>query len=202
VLELTTGLGLAASAGLNAWIPLLVVGLLARYTDLITLPASWEWLTNGWVLTILAVLLAVEVVADKIPVIDSVNDVLQTVIRPTAGGLVFAAGSSSETVTVTDPGELFEDRGWVPIVIGVVVALVVHAGKALVRPVLNTMTAGTGAPVVSTAEDTTSVLMSVAAIVVPILVIGFLIALVALWWWALRRRRRRRATGRTSRSSG
>lgn len=192
MLELTTGLGLAASAGLNAWIPLLVLGLLARYTDLITLPASWEWLSNGWVLAILAVLLAVEVVADKIPVVDSVNDILQTVVRPTAGGLVFAAGSSSETVTVTDPGELFDDRGWLPIVVGVVVALLVHAAKAVVRPVVNSATAGLGAPVVSTAEDTTSVLMSLAAIVVPILVIGLLIALVALWWWALRRRRRRR----------
>jgi hypothetical protein len=198
VLELTTGFGLAASAGLNAWIPLLVLGLLARYTELITLPESWEWLTNGWVLAILAVLLGVEVVADKIPVVDSVNDVLQTVIRPTSGGLVFSAGSSSETVTVADPGELFDDRGWVPIVIGVVIALVVHAAKALVRPVLNTMTAGIGGPVVSTAEDTTSVLMSLAAIVVPILVVAFLIGLAVLWWWALRRRRRARRMPRGS----
>ncbi|HEY8473949.1 MAG TPA: DUF4126 domain-containing protein [Natronosporangium sp.] len=202
MLELTTGLGLAASAGLNAWIPLLVVGLLARYTDLITLPEQWEWLSNGWVLTIIAVLLAIELVADKVPVVDSLNDVLQTVIRPTAGGLVFSAGAASETVTVSDPGDLFDDRGWLPIVIGVVIALVVHAGKALIRPVLNTMTLGIGAPVVSTAEDTTSLLMSLAAIIVPLLVIGLLVGLVVLWWWALRRRRRRRATRRTSPSTG
>jgi Domain of unknown function (DUF4126) len=193
VLELMTGVGLAAGAGLNAWIPLLVVGMLARYTELITLPESWEWLTNGWVLAILAVLLAVEVVADKVPVVDSVNDVLQTAIRPTSGGLVFGAGSSSETVTVTDPGEFFDDRGWVPIAIGAAIALVVHAVKATARPVINTATAGVGGPVVSTAEDATSVAMSVVAIVLPFLVIGFIAGLAALWWWALRRRRRRRA---------
>jgi Domain of unknown function (DUF4126) len=201
VLELMTGVGLAAGAGLNAWIPLLVVGLLARYTELITLPESWEWLTNGWVLAILAVLLAVEVVADKVPVVDSVNDVLQTVIRPTAGGLVFGAGSSAETVTVTDPGELFGDRGWVPILIGMVIAFVVHALKATARPVINTATAGVGAPVASTAEDLTSVVMSLVAILLPILVIGFVIAFAVLAWRVVRRRRRKRAE-RLSRTTG
>lgn len=192
MLEVLTGLGLAGSAGLNAWIPLLVVGLLARYTDLMTLPQGWEWLSNGWVLSIFAVLLAVELVADKIPVVDSVNDVVQTAIRPTSGGLVFGAGSSSETMTVQDPGQLFGDQGWVPVAIGVVVALVVHALKAAIRPVLNAMTAGVGAPVVSTAEDTTSVLMSLTAILLPILVIGFVIGIVWIGWWGLRRRRARR----------
>ena len=47
VFEVLTGLGLATSAGLNAYIPLLCIGLLARYTDLITLPQSWHWLENG-----------------------------------------------------------------------------------------------------------------------------------------------------------
>ena len=100
------GAGLAASAGLNAYIPLLTMGLLARYTDLIDLPIGWQWLANGWVIAILALLLAIEVVADKVPVVDHVNDVVQTVVRPTAGGLAFGAGSASETVTVDDPGSL------------------------------------------------------------------------------------------------
>ena len=89
--EALTGTGLAASAGLNAYIPMLVVGLLGRYSDLITLPPGWRWLTNGWVVLILLALLAVEVVADKVPALDSVNDVVQTVVRPTSGGLVFGA---------------------------------------------------------------------------------------------------------------
>src|SRR5688572_1166484 len=114
VLEALTGTGLAASAGLNAYIPLLAVGLLGRYTELIGLPSTWQWLENPWVLGILVVLLAVEMVADKIPAVDHVNDVLQTVVRPTSGGLVFGASSNAETMTVTDPAEFFTTSQWVP----------------------------------------------------------------------------------------
>jgi hypothetical protein len=193
VLELLTGTGLAASAGLNAYIPLLTLGLMARFTDVISLPAGWQWLENPWVLGILAVLLAVEVVADKIPAVDHVNDVLQTAVRPTAGGLTFGATSVSETVTVSDPAQFFSDYTWVPIALGVVIALVVHAGKAVTRPVVNTMTAGFGAPVVSTVEDTFSLGLSVVAIVIPILVVALLAPMVWLFVVALRRLRRARA---------
>ena len=47
VLAVLTGIGLSASAGLNAYIPLLAIGLLGRYSDLIELPSGWAWLTNG-----------------------------------------------------------------------------------------------------------------------------------------------------------
>jgi hypothetical protein len=192
VLEVLTGSGLAASAGLNAYIPLLVIGLLARFTDLIDLPSGWHWLGNGWVLAILTVLLAVEFVADKVPVLDSVNDTLQTVVRPTAGGLAFGAGSTSQTVTVSEPGSFFSGHQWVPIVAGVALAFAVHAVKAAARPVINAMTAGIGAPVVSTVEDVTSVTVSVLAIIVPFLVIIFLVGLVAFVPWLVIRLRQRR----------
>lgn len=193
VLELLTGTGLAASAGLNAYIPLLAIGLLSRYTDLITLPSGWQWLESGWVVAILAVLLAVEVVADKIPVVDTVNDTVQTFIRPTAGGLAFGAGTTSQTATVSDPGTFFSGHQWIPIAIGAAVSLAVHAVKALARPVINTFTMGFGAPVVSTVEDVTSAAMSVIAIVIPFLVLFFLVALVLAFLGLLRRRARRRA---------
>ena len=83
-MEVLTGFGLATAAGLNAYIPLLALGLLARFTDLVTLPAGWAWLENGWVLAIVGALLVIEVVADKIPALDTVNDVIQTVFRPAA----------------------------------------------------------------------------------------------------------------------
>ncbi|GAA0509228.1 hypothetical protein Ade02nite_62750 [Paractinoplanes deccanensis] len=191
MLEALTGTGLAASAGLNAYIPLVVMGLLARYTDLIDLPTGWSWLANGWTLLILALLLAIEVVADKVPVVDHVNDVVQTVVRPTAGGLAFGAGSASETVTVSDPGSFFGSHQWVPIAAGVVIALCVHGVKAASRPVVNTTTAGFGAPVASTAEDVGSVLMSVLAIVLPVLVLVGLLFLVFGGVWVVRRRRKR-----------
>jgi hypothetical protein len=193
VLEALTGTGLAASAGLNAYIPLMVMGLLARYSDLIDLPHGWSWLSNGWVLVILGMLLAVEVVADKVPVVDHVNDVVQTVVRPTAGGLAFGAGSSSQTVTVSDPGSFFGSHQWVPVAAGVLIALCVHGVKAAARPVVNVSTAGFGAPVASTLEDISSVLMSVLAILMPVLV---LVGLGLLAWGAVlvvRRRKRKRA---------
>ncbi|MGA5303106.1 DUF4126 domain-containing protein [Nucisporomicrobium flavum] len=202
MLEALTGSGLAASAGLNAYIPLLTMGLLARFTDTIELPGGWQWLSNGWVMLILAVLLAVEVVADKVPVVDHVNDVVQTVVRPTAGGLAFGAGSTSETVTVSDPGAFFGSHQWVPVAAGVLIALCVHGLKAASRPVVNATTAGVGAPVASTAEDFTSIVLSVLAILLPVLVLLGLVLLVLAAVWVFRRRRRRKREGRRSEGVG
>ncbi|WP_409072778.1 DUF4126 domain-containing protein [Micromonospora chalcea] len=202
MLEVLTGSGLAASAGLNAYIPLLLMGLLSRYTDLVELPSGWQWLGNGWVVLILAVLLAVEVVADKVPVVDHVNDVVQTVVRPTAGGLAFGAGAGSETVTVSDPDTFFSSHQWVPVVVGVLIALGVHLLKAAARPVINATTAGMGAPVASTAEDATSVVMSVVALLLPVLVLVFLLGLVFFVPWLFRRRRERRRERAAARAAG
>ncbi|HYN95601.1 MAG TPA: DUF4126 domain-containing protein [Pilimelia sp.] len=194
MLEALTGTGLAASAGLNAYIPLLALGGLARFTDLVDLPAGWQWLANGWVMGILALLLAVEFVADKVPVVDHLNDIVQTVVRPTSGGLVFSAGSGSQTATVTDPGSFFTSQQGLLIVAGVLIALVVHGAKTATRPVVNASTAGLGAPVVSTAEDVTSVVMSIVALLLPVLVLVGLVAL-ALGFAVLWRRRRQRRRG-------
>jgi len=192
VLEALTGTGLAASAGLNAYIPLMVMGLLARYTDVIDLPQGWSWLSNGWVLVILGVLLAVEMVADKVPIVDHANDVVQTVVRPTAGGLAFGAGSGAQTVTVSNPGSFFGSHQWVPVAAGVLIALCVHGVKATARPVVNVSTAGFGAPVVSTIEDFGSAAMSVLAILAPILVLVGIVLFVWLAVVVVRRRRRKR----------
>ncbi|GAB1642752.1 DUF4126 domain-containing protein [Krasilnikovia sp. MM14-A1259] len=191
MLEVLTGTGLATSAGLNAYIPLLIMGLLARFTDLVELPAGWQWLSGGWALAVLTVLLAVEVVADKVPVVDHVNDVVQTVVRPAAGGLAFGAGSAAQTATVPDPGALSTHQ-WTAIVAGVLIALCVHGVKAASRPVVNATTAGFGAPVVSTIEDIGSAVLSVLAILVPILVLAAIVAFVGTGVWVVRRRRRRR----------
>lgn len=193
MLELLTGAGLATASGLNAALPLLVLGALDRWTTLVTLPASWAWLSDGWVLLILGLLLVLEVVADKIPGVDSVNDVVQTVVRPTAGGLAFGAGSGSETVAVTDPASFFTSGSWVPVAVGVLLALTVHTGKALGRPVVNATTVGTGGPLVSAAEDVTSLALTAAALLVPVLV---LVGLALLVWAGVRVLRRRAARRR------
>lgn len=196
MLEVLTGSGLALSAGLNAFIPMLSIGLLARFTDMVELPDQWQWLQNGWVLVILGVLLLLDVVADKVPAVDHVNDVVQTFVRPTAGGIVFAAGSTSETPAITDPGEFFTSAAVWPFVVGVILALSTHLAKASSRAVVNLSTAGAGAPVASTVEDVSALTMTVLAILVPVLVIVFLLILVGFGFWIRQRlaqRRRERA---------
>ena len=192
-MELLTGFGLATAAGLNAYIPLLALGLLSRFTDLVTLPAGWTWLENGWVMTIVAALLVVEIVADKIPALDSINDAIQTFVRPAAGGIVFGSGTAAQTTAVADPGAFAQSGQWIPVAIGVVVALVVSLTKSAVRPAANVATAGMAAPVLSTVEDGISVGLVFAAILVPVLVLVALVVLVWGGWRLLRRRRRARA---------
>lgn len=182
-MELLTGFGLATAAGLNAYIPLLALGLLSRFTGLVSLPHGWDWLENGWVMAIVAVLLVVEVVADKIPALDTVNDTIQTFVRPTAGGIVFGSGTAAETSAVADPGAFAQSGQWIPVAIGVVTALAVSLTKSAVRPAANIASAGTAAPVLSTIEDVTSVGLVFVAILVPVLV---LVALVGLVWAAFR----------------
>jgi hypothetical protein len=190
--ELLTGFGLATAAGLNAYIPLLALGLLSRFTDLVTLPHGWAWLENGWVMTIVAALLVVEVVADKIPALDSINDAVQTFVRPTAGGIVFGSGTAAQTSAVADPGAFAQSGQWIPVAIGVVTALVVSLTKSTARPAANVATAGMAAPVLSTVEDIFSVGLVLAAILMPVLV---LVAVLVLVWAVIRivRRRRRKA---------
>ena len=190
-MELLTGFGLATAAGLNAYIPLLALGLLARFTDLVTLPAGWAWLENGWVVVIVAVLLTVEVVADKVPALDSVNDVVQTLVRPTAGGIVFGSGTAAQTQAVTDPGAFAGSGQWIPVVLGIATALVVHLTKTAVRPVANATTAGVAAPVLSTVEDVASVGLVFVAILLPVLV---LVIVAGIAWGAVALFRRRRGT--------
>lgn len=175
--------GLAGAAGLNAYLPLLVIGLMSRFTDLISLSAPWDTLENAWVLGVVAVLLAVEVTVDKFPVADSINDAIQTFVRPVAGALLFAANGN--VIADIHPA--------LALVCGLLVAGGVHVVKTTARPVVTATTAGVGNPIVSTAEDAVSATTSVLSIVVPVLAALLLIALVALLtWWIVRRRRARR----------
>ncbi len=187
MLELFTGMTLAASAGLNAYIPLLGLGLLSRFTEVVQLPTGWLWLENGWALGILGVLLLVEVLVDKVPVLDTVNDVLQTVVRPASGGLVFAAGSASDTVAVSDPAAWVSSGQFWQFLVGVLIALVPHILKLVARPALNLVTGGAGAAVASTAEDVGAVILTVLAVLVPVLAVLAAAAIVVVLARRLRR---------------
>jgi hypothetical protein len=190
MLATLTGLGLSAAAGLNAYIPLLLVGVVARYTDVVTLPPDFAWIENEWVIGVVALLLIAEVVLDKVAVVDHLNDVVQTFVRPAVGGVIFAATAAAQQV---DASPWMRERPWVGWLAGVAVAGLVHAGKAGARPVVNATTLGVGTPVVSTAEDATSLGLSLIALFAPVLVVVglLLIALgMVLGFRRLRRRRR------------
>lgn len=191
MLAALTGAGLSAAAGLNAYIPFLMVALIARYTEVIDLPQQFAWIESPWAIGGAAVLLVSEVVLDKIAIIDHINDAIGTFIRPATGGLIFAATQAAEDIE--QGSSLLADNPWIGVVMGVVTAGVVHTAKAVTRPVVNGATLGLGAPVVSAAEDTASVGLSLVAIFLPVLVIFALLLLlwgmVALWRAGLRRRR-------------
>ena len=137
-----------------------------------------EW----WAIGLVAVLLVVEIVADKVPAVDHVNDAIQTVVRPAAGGLL-AVSASGEA----------DASSIALLVAGVLIAGGVHSVKATTRPVVNASTAGVGAPVVSTIEDILALIMTVLAIVVPILAALALIALVVAALLLVRKWKRRQA---------
>lgn len=188
-----TGAGLSAAAGLNAFIPLVMVGLFARFTDFIVLPENLAWLESWPAIIIGLVLLAAELVLDKIPGVDHINDLLQSLIRPLVGGVIFAATAAAQVI---DESNFWQDNPLVAGIVGAIVAAGVHAAKSASRPAVNAATAGTGAPVASFAEDATSVALSLIAIFVPILVIVVLIVMAAVFYRVVttgRRRRRRRA---------
>ncbi len=195
MLAALTGMGLSAAAGLNAYIPFLAVAILARFTDVVTLPAGYEWIESEWAIGVGAVLLLTEVVLDKIPAVDTINDTIQTFIRPSMGGLVFAATSAAADI---DSSTWMAERPWVSVVLGVVLAGLVHTGKMAARPVVNGATVGVGGPVVSTVEDGASIGLSLVALLAPLFVIialGLLAWLLIWMWLRVRSWRRSRRDG-------
>lgn len=189
---LSAAIGLATSAGLNAYIPLLVYGVLARYTDYVNLPEGWMWLTDPILLAIVGILLIIEIIADKIPAVDSANDIIQTLVRPTSGGIVFASAFAEENL-VSSSAIFQQTQTWVWIAVGFVVALVMHLVKTTARPVVNAGTVGTGTPVVSTAEDVVSASLAAAAIFAPFLVFIILAVFLVPVMWLITKMRGRRS---------
>ncbi len=127
--------GLSASAGLNAYVPLLIVSLAGRFTNWIELRPPWDALESWWVIGALVVLGLIEFFADKVPAVNHVNDAVQTLVRPAAGAVLFAA--STNVVTDLHPV--------LAIIAGLLVAGSVHAVKAgAVRPAVTASTAGAG----------------------------------------------------------
>jgi hypothetical protein len=180
MLEIFAAFGLSASAGLNAYLPLLIVAVCAKI-GVFRLNPPFDVMTSWWVIGVLAVLLLIEILVDKVPAVDTVNDVINTVIRPAAGAILFAAAAN----VVTDISPVLS------VILGLLVAGGVHAAKATVRPVLTASTAGVANPVVSTVEDVISGVTALVSILVPWLVLLIAtIGIVMFLRWRIRRAER------------
>jgi len=174
-----TAFGLSASAGLNAYLPLLVVALTAKYTDLLKLDEPWNIMTSWWVIGILAALLLIEMTVDKVPAVDTLNDVIQTVGRPAAGAVLFAANS----------GVVGELHPVLAFGAGLILAGGVHTIKSVARPAVTATTGGTGNWAVSIIEDVLALIAAILSILMPILIgLAIIFGLILFIWWRTRRR--------------
>jgi hypothetical protein len=179
-----TSFGLSTSAGLNAYLPLLIVSLVARFTDWIQLNEPFDVMRSWWVIGVLAVLLTIEILADKIPVVDTINDGIQTFVRPIAGAILFAANAN----TIADVHPVLA------MICGLILAGTVHVAKTAVRPVVTATTGGTVNPFLSAGEDVLSALTAFLSILLPtLLAIVLLIAVLIIGWWLWKRHQERQA---------
>ncbi len=176
--------GLAAAAGLNAYIPLLIVALTARFTDWFALGPTWEPLTSWWVIGVLLFLVVVEFIADKAPAINHANDAIQTFVRPAAGALLFAA--STNVVTEINP--------IVAMIAGLLTAGSVHVAKSVaVRPAVSLTTGSIGNAPVSILEDIVATVLAIAAILIPVAIAILLVLMTTTLIWLLWRNARKSA---------
>jgi hypothetical protein len=180
-MDILSGFGLAGAAGLNAYIPLVMLGLASRlgYADL---QEPYSLIGSNVGLGVLAVLLLIEVLADKVPGVDHVNDVINTVVRPAAGGVLALSSAGAGTLHPAFAALL-----------GIITAGGVHATKATARPLVTATTGGLGNPVVSAIEDVLSVGLTVLALLAPIVVAIFLLLGLLAAFLLIRRLRSRRA---------
>jgi len=177
VAQVAAGIGLAACAGLRAFLPLLVVGACGR-AGWLGLSGPFEWLATWPALIVFGVAVVVEILADKIPVVDHLLDVVQGVVKPAAGAALVVA-------VVTDLTPL--QATVLGILGGGGTAAVVHVAKAKVRLLSSALTSGLGNPILSLMEDVVTGLGSVVAIVAPLLVILFFLIALLLLFLLLRR---------------
>lgn len=180
--SLALGIGLAACAGLRAWLPLLLLGLLAR-ADLVHLGESFQFVAGTRALILFGVATMVEILGDKFPAVDHALDVLSTVLRPAAGSLLAA----SVLWSIDDPLTALA----LGVAVGAPTSLVPHAAKATLRAASTAFTAGFANPLISLVEDLLALFVFVLSVVVPLLA-ALLVLAVGIWIVVRLSRRQRR----------
>ncbi len=195
-----TDLGLLAgtgwASGLNLYAVTVILGLAGRL--------GWadipEVLTRTDVLVVAAILYSIEFVGDKIPYVDNLWDVANTVIRPLgAAALGVVLAGESESIGAAIGG-----------LVAGALALSAHSAKATTRAAVNTSPEPFSNSIVSVAEDGLASGLTVAAILAPIptlIVVGLLVVAggyvtVRLWGTVRRMVRRNRVRLRTPPADG
>jgi hypothetical protein len=163
------GIAVAAACGLRAFLPLLLLGGAAR-AGIVELHEGARWMSGDLALGALAVATVVEVLGDKVPVVDHALDAVGTVLRPLAASL----GAYAALVSWPTPwGQL------AALALGAV-AVGVHLAKAKVRIGSSALTLGSANPVISLLEDVLSLALVAVAILAPIAVAVVVVALIAV----------------------
>jgi hypothetical protein len=178
--SLLTSAGLGAGAGINAYATLLVFGFLARWQPSMFHDDLARFFAQTPVLIAVGVLYTIEFVADKIPVVDHVWDVIHTFIRPAAGAVVAWAAVSDQIPRSAVIAASILAGG---------VALGAHATKATLRGASTMTTAGLGNPILSLVEDVFAFATAAIALLLPWLVL-LLLALLVLSFISVYRRLR------------
>ncbi len=168
--------GLSTAAGLNAYVPLLVVGILSQL-GYVQLNEPYNLIASPIVLIVVGVLALLDFVGDKVPAVDHFLHAAGLVIHPIAGALLFIAANSS-TGSV---------HPVIAAICGLVLAGATHGVRAAIRPVATTATAGTANPVLSFAEDTTSLILSVLAVILPVVAFVCVLILAIVMFVLIRR---------------
>lgn len=173
---LAVSLGASWVSGINLYAAVATLGLLGRFANL-KLPGELDVVTNGWVIGVALFMFVVEFVADKVPVVDSIWDVIHTFIRIPAGAVIAA----------TAFGEFDRSIQVIALLVGGGLALSSHGTKAATRAVINTSPEPVSNVVVSLAEDVLVIVSILLALFLPVLVFFVIGAGLAVSLWLLPR---------------
>jgi hypothetical protein len=160
-------LGTSFASGLNLYATVAAAGFFQRF-GIIQLPDSLQILASPFVLGIAVVLFVVEFVADKIPYVDSVWDVVHTFIRPPAAALISYSAF----------GHVPEEWKITAALLAGGVALTSHGAKATTRAAANTSPEPISNWTLSALEDALAVFLAWMAAEHPILTAAIVVVLV------------------------
>jgi hypothetical protein len=181
------GIVLAATAGLRAFLPVFSASLAAWMTDM-PLPDNLAWLEKPQTVLIFGVATLLEILGDKIPVVDHALDSIQLLTKP-----VLAVLAAMPFIYQLSP----EYSVGIGILLGAPLALGVHSAKATARLGSTATTGGVGNPLLSVAEEVAAVASIVIGFLAPLLALVLMaVTIFFIARLALRVRRRRRAAAR------